>query len=422
MIWKKITSNVDADFGILIGNALYPSVSGGIRQASIENLAPEITEAIKNIDEYRNPDHIFVVVIALGAGEYWGSNSNGDYFPEIPLKAQYPTYELHGKVFKRHKNKPTDPSYGRVIRAGWNPKMHRVELLISVSRKDAPDIVQKIEQGEYPDVSMGVKAEYDKCSICGNVATTRREYCDHLKYHMNEIMEDGRKVYAINEKYTFFDISFVLKGADPTAKTLLKVAEDQTQPTTTKKAEINKQIPGKILGDVEHGVLRRRIDEDTANKLSEIDSPENILKSLSLLRIWPSEEEIITLIKSASTIWRIDTDSMMPIETFNKVAEVMKQAPFGFVKTASMNGRFAPTVLSVIQFFLSNKTLASLVLGGAIGGIASTIKSRSQDQEARRTGEVLNAASMTPEEILAYQSAKRAVNNPNLYGTYKVIK
>ena len=40
-----------------------------------------------------------VLVSAMGAGEYWGSNSNGDYFPEASRNATFVT-----SVFMRNTN------------------------------------------------------------------------------------------------------------------------------------------------------------------------------------------------------------------------------------------------------------------------------------------------------------------------------
>lgn len=62
------------------------------------------------------------------------------------------------------------------------------------------------------------------CSICGNKAKQTEDYCDDLKFNMNKILPDGRKVRAFNPNPIFFDISEVTRGADSTAFTLKKVA------------------------------------------------------------------------------------------------------------------------------------------------------------------------------------------------------
>lgn len=73
---------------------------------------------------------------------------------------------------------------------------------------------------------MALKIKSDTCSICGNVAHTRQEYCTHLKNELNRIYPDGRKVFAINEAdFSGFDISAVTVPADPISSILQKVAE-----------------------------------------------------------------------------------------------------------------------------------------------------------------------------------------------------
>ena len=116
-------------------------------------------EAVDYVEKDFPPDKrekgkVYVLVIALGAGETYGPNKNGDYFPREVLKKYYKTFETHAKVFKHHVNKPDSPSYGEVIKAFWNPRMDRVELLISVDRSKAPDLAQKIDSGKDLPLSM----------------------------------------------------------------------------------------------------------------------------------------------------------------------------------------------------------------------------------------------------------------------------
>lgn len=64
------------------------------------------------------------------------------------------------------------------------------------------------------------------CTICGNRAATRREYCDHLKYEMGKIYPDGTQSAALNPKPKFFDSSWVIRPADRTGLMLKKVARE----------------------------------------------------------------------------------------------------------------------------------------------------------------------------------------------------
>lgn len=167
-----------------------------------------------------------LLVLALGAGEYWGSNRNGDYFPESALKDYHITFETFGNLHKNHKNTPKDRKYGYVEKSFWNDKMKRVELVVVMNNDECPEILSKLDSGEDIAVSMAAKLPYDICSVCGNKRTTAKaeDTCQHIRSELNTIYEDGSQCYAINEEPKFFDISFVWKPADRTAYVLKKVA------------------------------------------------------------------------------------------------------------------------------------------------------------------------------------------------------
>lgn len=230
--------------------------------------APLLPEVQQFLDKLK-PDHnkIYVLVNALGAGEYWGSNINGDYFPEPSLIHEGPDFGYktfyNAHPFKHHVNKDPAKSFGDVVLAVWHPDMKRVELIIAIDRMKAKqlgaeDVCDKLDKGMFPDVSMGCKVPYDLCSICTDwkkyrkaqatfnpnlhpsvgkavlayhmrdpirgLSPTRDDYCDHLRHQLNRILPDGRKVYMINTYPRFFDISFVFIGADKTAKVMAKLA------------------------------------------------------------------------------------------------------------------------------------------------------------------------------------------------------
>lgn len=124
---------------------------------------------------------LYVLVSALGAGEYWGSNSNGDYFGEEALlhtppnwmDMSYQQQKLVGKrwewgyptfynahAFQHHVNKDPARAFGEVEYTLWDPLMKRVLLVIGIDRArarlmGAHGVVDRIENGEFPDVSMG---------------------------------------------------------------------------------------------------------------------------------------------------------------------------------------------------------------------------------------------------------------------------
>lgn len=185
------------------------------------------------------PGHSIVYVLALGSWESYGENRNGDGFPEFPyredatppaiapedvLTQHYKTFETFGYNYRHHVNKDPEKAVGKVMKAFWNPTMHRVELLIDLDNAKAPDLAERIASGEFPPVSMGTRVKYDVCTICLNRAPTRAHYCEHLKFQMRDVI-NGKKVAALNPSPKFFDISWVFRPADATAFMLKKVAE-----------------------------------------------------------------------------------------------------------------------------------------------------------------------------------------------------
>lgn len=192
-------------------------------------------------------DGIWVLVNAVSGGEYWGPNTNGDYFSEESLKFAadmqlgcprlkdygHKTFEKYAYPYRHHLNKDPKKSIGEIVKiAVWNDAMKRVELIHFLRRDSefddfgdvikvgAPDLVRSVEQGDEVSVSMGCKVPYDICSKCHHQAKNVSFYCDHLKYAMNQVLADGTQICAINPHPRFFDISYVLRGAEKTAKVL----------------------------------------------------------------------------------------------------------------------------------------------------------------------------------------------------------
>lgn len=168
----------------------------------------------------------FLWVIGVSAREFYGCNNNGDAFDEADLKKSHNGFVESAHVFMQHVNKDPAKSIGKPVFSWYNEIMRRVELILRIDKDaaGASAIVAKIQAGEPIFVSMGCKVDFDVCSICGNHAQTRKDYCDHLRYNMKKILPDGRQVYALNPDPKFFDISIVARPADPMAFTLDKRA------------------------------------------------------------------------------------------------------------------------------------------------------------------------------------------------------
>ncbi len=172
---------------------LFGPADAVFEKVAAPHLLPEVTRFIETLRPRDNAQ--YSLVNALGAGEYWGSNVNGDHFPEaalvhapddwvgVPLHDRskgknwpygFPTF-YQAKPFLHHRNKDfpphNHPFYGEVELAAWNPKMKRVELITRVDkalceRGGGLAIWDKLKAGDFPDVSMGAKVPFDTCSIC----------------------------------------------------------------------------------------------------------------------------------------------------------------------------------------------------------------------------------------------------------------
>jgi hypothetical protein len=208
---------------------LEPDIERSVKMIKMARaLPPRIEEYIRSAKPI--PGKAQLLIDALGAGEYWGSNVNGDFFPEEALRHEgpeygYETFMHFAHPFKHHVNKDPALAYGdKVTLSAYDPGMHRVLLVVSVDKKKCHDILQDLSHGRYWDVSMGCKVPWDECSECHNRARNRAEYCDHLRQQMNKILPNGKRVFAFNRKPKFFDISFVLIGAEKASHVLQKVA------------------------------------------------------------------------------------------------------------------------------------------------------------------------------------------------------
>lgn len=286
---------------------LFGKADAEFEKCASSDLLPDVVRYIERLRP--TDDSQYVLVNAMGSGEFFGSNINGDHFPEAALIHMPPNWTgnpLIDKIvskkwpygfptfynahpYAHHRNKDTSRAFGEVELATWNPRMHRVELVVRVDRNKClqfggSSVWDRLRLGQYPDVSMGTKVPYDTCSICldwplyrealatvkprhihpgqaalqfhkqlkakngvgiQGLSVTRNDYCEHAKTMMNKILSDGRKVWVFNDFPRMFDISFVFIGADKTAKVMLFIFHNgktySTKPSATVAAELGVQ-------------------------------------------------------------------------------------------------------------------------------------------------------------------------------------
>ena len=291
--------------------------AGGFTKAASDSRVSAFMAGVKP-----DPSKIYVHILAMGAGEYFGANRNADYFPEENLIKCFKTFETTpAHIFKHHINKDPTIAMGQVIFAIYNERMHRVEVVAWIDRIKGADYVRRIEMGEFPATSMACHTPFDTCSICGNQARSRGEYCVHLTNELGRTYPDGRKVMAINDGFlNFFDMSLVFRPADITSGVLQKLASLSSDLTykvkgsaqsaeesdlceksaeIKKLSELIKEVEGEITGysnSVES--LLNKIkdpDEEILNFLIHYDI-DDVLHALAELGISPSVKFFAKLI------------------------------------------------------------------------------------------------------------------------------
>lgn len=236
---EKVISPKDWDFGEQT-TAIVKIASGGRLLGSdykvlVKRAGEEFASRVKDIEI--NDDQLPVHVIAMGSTEGYNANRNGDGFKEAELKKCHKSFERHAKVYRNHRNKDPEKSYGQVKFSCYNDAMRRVELLLALNKtaeaaKKYGGLVadkeqETLESGDDLACSMATKIAFDLCSSCGNRSRTRAEYCDEdscvaptgekrggCKHNLTRVHEDGHVLHVDNPNPDFFDISSVFRPAD----------------------------------------------------------------------------------------------------------------------------------------------------------------------------------------------------------------
>lgn len=167
---------------------LFGPADSYFEKTASQRVLPEVAQFIAGLRPKN--DALYVLVNAMGASEYYGSNVNGDHFPEAALthapngwtgvpdvdrvKAAkwaygYPTF-YNAHIYPHHKNNDPSKRIGDVEMVAWNPHMRRVEIVTRLDyelcqRHGGMGAWDKLKAGGFPDVSMGSKVPFDTCSI-----------------------------------------------------------------------------------------------------------------------------------------------------------------------------------------------------------------------------------------------------------------
>lgn len=259
-------------------------------------------------------------------------------------------------AYAHHRN--TDPKslgFGDVVFVYANPHMKRIELVIRIFNDEAEkkghrSIIDRIERNERVDVSMGAKIPFDACSVCTDwdrvrdamtrfdpakhrhhmmpvleehkrhairgIAETRKQYCVCMRTMAGRVNDDGQLVFVYNDAPRFFDISFVLIGADRTSRVMWHLPSLRgerpaqmppgmildsmgTPMSGLKIASMDKDSPGvavNALDAAHHGY-----DFSGVMAACRSHKPKSVLASLAALGIIASPREFSALLTGAPT-------------------------------------------------------------------------------------------------------------------------
>lgn len=254
----KLTYSSDISDSVGVGGELVKSASELKKQAS--------TIFNREYDELRPPEgKTGIHLVAMGDMETYGFNRNADGFKQADCRDRCDTFVKHGHVFQHHRNKDPEKAIGEIKCAAYNPDMHRVELYIWADNEKAHDHLERLEKtGEVP-FSMACRVPSDTCSVCGATRTGPgdKNECEHIKYQLGKIAEDGKFTGMINNDPTWFDISFVGRPADRIAWSL-KTASGLTD--SIKAAEYEGVVaPDEVEVTSEIGMRKLALMKDLAD-------------------------------------------------------------------------------------------------------------------------------------------------------------
>lgn len=215
----KLTYSSDISHTVGVGGEIVKSASDLGKQAS--------TIFHCEYEELKPPKGMTGIhLVALGDSEAYPMNRNGDLFTREACEKYHHTFLDYGHVYEHHRNKDPKKSIGQIKAVAYNPDMHRIELYIWADNEKAHDHLERLERtGEVP-FSMACKVPWDRCSVCGAIrkAPGDKSECDHIKYSLGNVDEDGTQIGTYNDEPTWFDISFVGRPADRIAWNLKKAS------------------------------------------------------------------------------------------------------------------------------------------------------------------------------------------------------
>ncbi len=160
------------------------------------------------------------------------SNANGDIFPESELLKAHKKW-VSKPLCLDHKSDSVDSIRGIILDTYYDRLNKRVIALCALDKISYPELARGVQSGYKTSVSMGTRVGRAICYNCGQIATTEREFCQHMKM---------KSCGEINIDLDPIELSIVVNGADPQAKirTILAAANNLRHNLEIKEQELKK--------------------------------------------------------------------------------------------------------------------------------------------------------------------------------------
>lgn len=238
------------------------------------HIPPTLAKKIQEIEANPEPGVAYLYNRALGAGEVYGPNNNGDWFGRNELINRHHTFVTDAYLFRHHQNKDPRNKIGDIIASAYNYPLDVVDLILKAPVNAISKDLDRHSSGMLISTSMGAKVPYDECSYCGHKAKRRILYCDHLKRHMLKWL-NGELVYARNPRPTFMDMSIVLIPAAQESAMLRKIASYQQKISAMKKKDVGNLEERDVIHP---GVIEAASELDTDDAIATLHDTYGILR------------------------------------------------------------------------------------------------------------------------------------------------
>jgi len=205
------------------GEIAPPAEGDSVRTASRPSSPGEVVAQIADPDKWVFVHTTIMASVDLEEGseflvkeasEKW-INDNGDAWERSQLLRDFGSFR-NAAVYVEHNQHP-EHAKGKVfdVVARDMGDTVLIDVLFGVDKRHE-DLVSNITAGILNAVSMGCSTAFTKCSVCGNVAHTENDYCEHVANSKRQSVQAHgrlRKVAELCCDNNFFDCSIVASPA-----------------------------------------------------------------------------------------------------------------------------------------------------------------------------------------------------------------